>query len=91
MPRGFRSNRRVSTVRIQQIQALEQIRKSQCQLYSLENKANHQEVKKECEIHPMKDLSPNMVPSNDYSIVGHDLPYDENMQRQVYKLLLVSI
>ena len=87
MPRGFRSNRRVSTVRSQQIQALEQIRKSQCQLYNLENKATQQEVHKESEILPMKDLNPNIIP--DYSIVGYDLPYDENIRR--YSNARVSI
>ena len=84
IPRGFRSHRRVSTVRSQQIQALEQIRKSQCQMYSQENKTHLQEVTQSDEVLSSKYEDPNMIPSNDYSIVGFDLPYNENVRRHSY-------
>ena len=82
MPRGFRSNRRVSTVRsvqYQQIQALEQIRNNQRQLYSMENKAILHDGNQTNEDLPMKDLNPNKVSSyNDYNIVDYDSPWNEN-------------
>ena len=55
MPRGFRSNRRVSSVLQQQIQALEQIRNSQRQIYSQEKKGLENE--RLTEIMPMKTLA----------------------------------
>lgn len=54
MPRGFRSNRRVSTVLSQQIKALEQIRNSQRQFYSQETEGLENE--RPTEILPMKPL-----------------------------------
>ena len=53
-------------------------------MYSQENKTQFREVTQSDEVLSTKYEDPNMVPSNDYSIVGFDLPYNENIRRHSY-------
>ena len=53
-------------------------------MYSQENKTHLPEVTQSDEVLSTKYEDPNMIPSNDYSIVGFDLPYNENVRRHSY-------
>ena len=80
MPRGFRSNRRVSSVLQQQIQALEQIRNSQRQFYSQEKKGLENE--RRTEILPMTTLATTELisPSNYNYKIDSDQIWSEDIR-----------
>ena len=67
IPRGFRSTRRASLVRRQRVDALEQIQKSQRNLYAEEKKALENESPND--IWPMTNLEADIPSSNNYKVV----------------------